>query len=80
MLAKRKISDIDDLRLIGRREADLRKQVRLREMVEECMELLKRIDEIVAKSPLKPLGPPRPEWASHRPSAAVAGKLEIQSR
>jgi hypothetical protein len=43
------------MRVVARRNAEFRERIRVsQELVDESMELVKRIDEILAKSPLKP--------------------------
>ena len=47
--------DLDTLAVLHCAQADLRKQIRLsQETVARSQELLRRVDELLAKSPLKP--------------------------
>jgi len=47
--------DLDTLAVLHYAQADLREQIRLsQETVERSQELLRRIDDLLAKSPLKP--------------------------
>ena len=47
--------DLDTLAVLHYAQADLREQIRLsQETVERSQELLRRVDDLLTKSPLKP--------------------------
>lgn len=47
--------DVDLLAVINLNQAEFWEQIRLSKgMIDQCQELLKQIDEMLAKSPLKP--------------------------